>query len=245
MDNGIYINLSRQSGLMKELDVIANNIANSNTTGYKREGAVFTEFVNAARNGLNSGGPRESLSMGRLGAHVSHFESGELRRTGGTLDVAIDGEGFFQIESPRGERLSRAGHFMTDNEGTLINADGFAVLDDAGGRLQIPQDVNLLAIGGDGTISADGVEVGRLGIVTALPQNLVRDGDNLWEANNGTVPVETARLIQGFLENSNVEPVAEIARMIEVQRHYDAGQKLMEIENDRIKSVITTVRQMQ
>lgn len=244
MDNGIYINLSRQSGLMKELDVIANNIANSATTGYKREGAVFTEFVQATRNGGGVVNPRESLSMGRLGAHSNNFDTGALQRTGGTLDVAIEGDGFFMIEAGGGQRLSRAGHFMTDVNGILVNPDGLAVLDDAGGQIQIPQEVNVLAIAGDGTISADGLEVGRIGIYTALPQDLAREGNNLWIANNGAVPLEDPRLLQGFLENSNVEPVAEIARMIEVQRYYDAGQKLLEIEDDRIKSVVSTVRQM-
>ena len=244
MDNPSYISLSRQSGLLKELSVIANNMANADTTGYKREGAIFTEYVKSVGSARPSDNPRESMSMGRLGAHVSHFESGELRRTGGSLDVAIDGEGFFLIETPQGERLSRAGHLMTDNEGTLINASGFAVLDDAGGRIQIPQDVNLLAIGGDGTLSADGVELGKLGIVTAIPTDLSREGDNLWSTENGYIPVDEPQVIQGFLEDSNVQPVAEIARMIEVQRAYDAGQKLLEIENDRIKSVITTVRQL-
>ncbi len=244
MDNGIYINLSRQSGLLKQLDIIANNIANSGTTGYKSEGAVFTEFVKAASGGGNVNSPRESMSIGRLGAHVSHFESGELQKTGGPMDLAIDGEGFFLVETPGGQRVTRAGHFMTDQDGILINTDGHAVLDDAGGRIQIPLSVNILAIGGDGTLSADGVELGRLGIVTASPQSLTREGNNLWASAQGYVPVETPRIVQGFLEASNVQPVAEIAKMIEVQRHYDAGQKLMEIEDDRIKSVITTLRQM-
>lgn len=244
MDNSTYISLSRQSGLLKELSVIANNMANANTTGFKREGAIFTEYIKSAAGETPTSDPRHSLSMGRLGAHVSHFESGELRRTAGTLDVAIDGEGFFVIETPQGERLSRAGHFMTDNEGTLVTPEGLAVLDDAGGRIQIPQEVNLLAIGGDGTISADGTELGKLGIVTATAETLSRDGGNLWSADEGFIPVETPKLLQGFLEDSNVQPVAEIARMIEVQRHYDAGQKLLEIENDRIKQVITTLRQL-
>ena len=244
MDNPTYISLSRQSGLLRELSVIANNMANADTTGFKREGAVFTEYVKSVGASQSSNNPRESMSIGRLGAHVSHFDSGELRRTGGSLDVAIDGEGFFLVETPQGERLSRAGHFMTDNEGTLINAAGYAILDDAGGRIQIPQEVSLLAIGGDGTLSADGTELGKLGVVTAIPQDLSREGNNLWSAANGYVPVENPQIVQGFLEDSNVQPVAEIARMIEVQRAYDAGQKLLEIENDRIKSVITTVRQL-
>lgn len=244
MDNSIYASLSRQSGLMRELSVIANNIANSDTTGYKRESAVFSEYIKSAAQTGASDTPQNSISMGRLGAHVSHFESGAIRQTGGTLDVALDGEGFFTVETPQGERLTRAGHFITDAEGTLIMPNGFPVLDDGGGQIQIPLEVNLLAIGGDGTISADGVEVARLGVVTSDPIQLTREGENFWSAGAGTEPLETPKIIQGFLEGSNVQPVNEIARMIEVQRHYDAGQKLLDQENERIKSVISTIRQM-
>ena len=244
MDNSIYTSLSRQSGLMRELNVIANNIANSDTTGYKRETTVFSEFIRRAAISGGSNTPQNSISMGRLGAHVSHFESGAIRQTGGSLDVALDGEGFFTVETPQGERLTRAGHFITDAEGTLIMPNGYAVLDDGGGQIQIPLEVNLLAIGGDGTISADGVEIARLGVVTSDPTLLTREGDNLWSAGAGIEPLETPKIVQGFLEGSNVQPVNEIARMIEVQRHYDAGQKLLDMENERIKSVISTIRQM-
>lgn len=244
MDNPTYVSLSRQSGLLKELSVIANNMANANTIGFKREGAIFTEFINAAQGDVPNNGPRHSLSMGRLGGHFSHLTSGELRHTGGELDVAIDGEGFFTIESPGGERLSRAGHFMTNAEGVLVTPDGMNVLDQAGGAIQIPLEVNKLAISGDGTISADGVELAKLGIVTAAPESMTREGSNLWIANDAVNPVETPKVLQGFLEESNVEPVSEIARMIEVQRHYDAGQKLLEMEDERIRKVITTIRQI-
>jgi len=98
VDNSIYINLARQSGLMRELSVIANNMANSDTTGFKREGAIFTEYMQALDVPASADMPQSSLSMGRLGAHSSDFASGELRQTGGTLDVAIDGEG----SDPRG-----------------------------------------------------------------------------------------------------------------------------------------------
>ena len=229
---------------MRELNVIANNIANSDTTGYKRETTVFSEFIRRAAISGGSNTPQNSISMGRLGAHVSHFESGAIRQTGGSLDVALDGEGFFTVETPQGERLTRAGHFITDAEGTLIMPNGYAVLDDGGGQIQIPLEVNLLAIGGDGTISADGVEIARLGVVTSDPTLLTREGDNLWSAGAGVEPLETPKIVQGFLEGSNVQPVNEIARMIEVQRHYDAGQKLLDMENERIKSVISTIRQM-
>ncbi|MGJ8562367.1 MAG: flagellar hook-basal body complex protein [Alphaproteobacteria bacterium] len=244
MDNASYINISRQSGLLKELNTIANNLANSGTVGYKRETAVFSEYVNSLHNKGGSVDNEHSLSIGRLAAHVSHFESGELRLTGGNLDVALDGEGFFRVETPAGERLTRAGNFLTNQEGTIVTPGGYAVLDDAGGQIQIPPDVSTLTIGPDGTISADSVALGRFGVVTASPLDLSREGENFWSARQGVVPIEDPRMLQGYLEGSNVLPVAEIARMIEVQRYYDAGQKLMDMEDDRIKSVVSTVRQM-
>lgn len=244
MDNPTYIGISRQSGLLKELSMIANNMANADTTGFKREGAIFTEFVKAAGTATAMDSPRNSLSIGRLGAHVSHFESGSLRQTNGTLDVALDGKGFFVVETPNGDRLTRAGHFMTNDEGVLTTTEGLPVLDDAGGQIQIPQEISILAIGGDGTISGDGVELGRLGVVSAEETELSRAGQNLWVATGQLQPLENPKIMQGFLEDSNVQPVAEIARMIEVQRAYDAGQKLLDIEHDRIKSVVTTVRQL-
>lgn len=244
MDNANYIALSRQSGLMKELTTIANNMANADTVGYKREGAVFSEFIAAAGVNGQSETPRHSLSMGRLAAHASNFNTGSLRMTGGSLDVAIDGEGFFLVNVNGQTQLTRAGNFMTDETGRLITTDGNAVLDEAEGEIQIPLEAGELSIGHDGTLSANGVELGRLGVVSADPTTLSRKGNNNWLAENGFEPMEEVKVLQGFLEDSNVEPVSEIARMIEVQRFYDAGQKILEMEDNRIKQVITTIRQI-
>lgn len=244
MDNASYVALSRQSGLMKEMNLIANNIANSDTVGYKKQGAIFSEYVSAASSNNSSDVMRESLSMGRLAAHADNFQSGGLRSTGGALDVAIDGDGFFLVNVDGQERLTRAGHFMTDVDGRLITTDGHAVLDGGGGEITIPLESGQVKIAGDGTLSADGFEIGQIGIVTAAPNSLERQGSNNWIAADGYVPVDTPRLAQGFLEDSNVDPVTEIARMIEVQRHYDAGQNLLEMDDKRIKGVITTIRQL-
>ena len=236
-DNPGYVMLSRQSGLLKELQTIANNIANAQTTGFKAEGALFSEYIQRLD------GKDESLSSARLGAHFADFTQGHLERTGGPLDVAIEGEGFFLIESPAGERLSRAGHFMRDVEGTLVNADGLAVLDEGGGRIQIPFQASNIVISPDGSVSADGNTFGRVGVVTAPEETLMREGSNLWIARNGYEPVENATVAQGYLEASNVSPVSEIARLIEVQRSYEAGQTLLEKEDERIEQVIRTIRQ--
>ncbi|WP_416877220.1 flagellar hook-basal body complex protein [Litorimonas sp.] len=244
MDNASYVNISRQSGLMKELNAIANNIANANTIGYKQEGAVFSEYVAAIGSAGSADAARHSLSMGRLAGHASNFTDGEMRSTGGSLDLAIQGEGFFLVDVDGQTRLTRAGHFMTDAAGTLINPDGNPVLDAGEGQIQIPLEADEIIIAPDGSISAGGIELGRLGIVTADQTQLSRAGGNNWISEGGFEPMETGRVLQGYLEDSNVEPVSEIARMIEVQRHYDAGQKLLEMEDERVKQTITTIRQV-
>jgi len=244
MDNANYISLSRQSGLMKEMTTIANNMANADTIGYKREGAIFSEFIAASSGTADDNNLRHSLSMGRLSAHADYFDTGGLRSTGGNLDVAIEGEGFFLVDVEGETRLTRAGHFMTNENGLMVNVDGQPVLDAAEGQIQIPPEASSITISPDGTLSADGVEFGRLGVVTANLDSLVREGGNNWSAPEGFEALENSKVLQGFLEDSNVEPVTEIARMIEVQRLYDAGQKILDMEDSRIKQVISTIRQI-
>lgn len=247
MNDTGYINISRQAGLLRELSMIANNIANISTTGYRREGAVFSEYVKAqgkaqATNGLSSS--QDSTSIGNLAGHFSDFTSGDIKKTGGTFDLAIDGDGFFSVGTPDGPFLTRAGNFMLNKDGALITPAGYNVLDDAGSPIQIPPGATAVAIAGDGTISADGSPVGRIGVLTAPQGEISRIGDNLLMAEGGGQPSPEARVLQGFLEGSNVNPVLEIARLIEVQRSYEVGQKLLDIDNDRISKVITAMRQM-
>lgn len=243
MDSG-YINIARQSGLLRELSVIANNIANSSTVGYKRDAAVFTEYIQGIRDTRIDDALDSSVSIGRLGAHVSDFSNGAIRETGSALDLAIQGEGFFVIETPQGEQLTRAGNFITNEEGLLVTPDGFPVLDDAGGQIQIPPDVDRIVFSADGTLSANGLESGRIGVVIAPEIDLVRAGSNNWIAQNGFEPLLTGGVLQGYLEDSNVSPMEEIARMIQVQRYYDAGLQLMNMEDERINSVLQSIRRL-
>lgn len=242
MDNAIYTMLTRQSGLMREFSTVANNVANMGTTGFKAEHGVFSEYIRNIEAGAASPGGATSLSMGRLGAHATDLSDGGLKATGGELDMALSGEGFFQVQTPNGERLTRAGHFMLNAERILVNPQGHPVLGTGGGEIAIPQEASSIQVAGDGTISADGVELGRVGVFTADPVSLRREGNNLWTGQN-IQNVEAPSIASGFLEDSNVNPVLEMARMIEVQRHYDAGQALLDIEDERIRSVARTLRQ--
>lgn len=237
MENATYAMLTRQSGLKDELSVIAHNIANASTAGFRREGVVFSEYV------AQLDGPGGSLSMAAARARVVDLAQAPLAQTGGSFDFAIDGPGFFTVETPAGPRLTRAGAFTPNAQGDLVTADGHRLLDAGGAPVFIPPDAAAIALGGDGTLSADGQPLTQLGAVApADPNDLTHEAGTLF--NPGTadlVPVEGARFAQGFLEGSNVSPIAEIARMIEVQRAYELGRGLLDREDDRIRNVIRTL----
>jgi flagellar basal-body rod protein FlgF len=241
MDNAIYTVLNRQSGLMREFSTVANNIANSGTTGFKAEKGVLSEFIAALEGGESQLG--SSLSMGSLRAHATDLSQGGLTQTGSPLDIAINGDGFFQFETTNGVLLGRAGHLMLDLQGQLIDSQGSFILDEGQGRITVPLDASDIKISGEGTLSADGVEIGRIGVVGADSLTLTRQGNNYWQGDQ-TGALEDVPIASGFLESSNVDPVLQMARMIEVQRHYDAGQSLLDLEDQRIRNVSQTIRQM-
>lgn len=231
-----YVTLSRQSGLMNEMQSIANNIANMSTTGFRREGVVFSEFVKAGGNADQS----VSLAAAR-GRHLD-LTQGTIEPTGSQFDVAIEGDGFFLIQTPQGERLTRAGTFVPGDTGDLMTPDGNLVLDEGGAPIFIPPDANDLSIANDGTISTGGRPIGRLGVVIPVdPSDLTREGSTLFSTENGFEPALEPRVLQGFVEGSNVNPVSEIARMIEVQRAYELGQTFSDKESKRLSSLIDTL----
>jgi flagellar basal-body rod protein FlgF len=233
MDNGVYTALTRQSGLMAEMRVIANNMANISTTGFRREGVLFAEHVAA----LAPGEP--SLSMAAAEGRLISAAQGAFSQTGGSFDLAIEGAGYFLIETPQGPRLTRAGSFMPSAEGALVTPDGMPLLDIGGAPVSVPFGVGRIAIGHDGTVSADGDPVAQIGLWAPIDATtLVADGATRFEAPQGVEPVEGSRMFQGFLEESNVDAVSEIARMIEVQRAYELGQGFLDSEDRRIRSVV-------
>ena len=235
MSNSIYTTLARQDGLLKEMQVVANNIANTNTSGYKADRAIFAEYVMA------TGQDTPSLSMGGLAGHSFDLTQGTVKFTGGQFDLAIQGEGFFALETDNGQRLTRAGAFQISAEGELVTGDGAKVLSEGSSPIQIPPEAENVTIAGDGTISSAGQIIGQVGIFSPTGQ-LQRETDTRFVADGGVQPVEGAAVLQGALEASNVSPVLEMARMIEVHRAYEAGQTLMEQEDQRISQFISAVR---
>ncbi len=234
MDAAGYATLNRQSGLMREMGVVANNIANASTTGFRREGVVFSEFVAALDQD-------PSLSMAHAsGRHVDLSQS-TLSQTGGQFDFAIQGEGFFLIETPDGQRLTRAGSFTPSAEGELVTPDGYRLLDAGGAPVFVPPDARGVALASDGTLSTGGQPIAQIGLwQPSNPLSLRHQSGTLFAAGE-VEPAAGATVLQGMLEDSNVEPVSEIARMIEVQRAYELGQKFLDAEDERVRGVIQTL----
>ncbi|KUP94756.1 flagellar hook-basal body complex protein [Tritonibacter horizontis] len=227
-----YTTLSRQSGLLNEMRLVANNIANSATTGYRSEGLIFSEYVQSAPG-------QESVSMGRANIRNTSLEQGTLSQTNGTFDLAIEGDGFFMVETPAGNRLTRAGNFSPNAQGDLVTVDGYRVLDNGQAPLFIPGDARSVSFGADGTLSADGQQLGQIGLF--LPEEeaqILREDGVMFRVEGETVAATEAKVLQGFVEGSNVNTIHQLARMIEVQRAYEMGQSFLDHEDKRIRAAI-------
>lgn len=235
MENASYTTLARQTGLKNELRLIANNIANSATTGFRQEGLLFTEFVR------NTGdGESVSMAAARVG-HTSHAQ-GALSETGGVFDLALEGKGFFLVQTPSGPRLTRAGAFAPNAIGDLVTSEGYPVLDTGGAPLFVPPDAHALKIASDGTVSSGDRLIGQIGVFEPDQEDfLSREDGVFFRTEEFPQPVSEPRVLQGFLEQSNVDALGQVARMIEVQRAYEMGQSFLESEHERVRSAMKTL----
>ncbi len=237
MENSLSVVLSRQGVLARQMNVIATNLANTNTAGFKAESIIFSEFLERTS---KSEAP---LSMVRDVTYLRDTSEGTMAGTNNPLDLAISGEGFFVVEAPQGERYTRHGAFQLDNQGQLATLAGAPVLSESGAPITVPPATSTITITGDGTVSADAVEIGKLRVVEfEAPQALSKDGNGLYEAKDqAPQPATDAKVLQGMIEGSNVKGVAEMTRMIEVVRSYQAAGKMAESEHKRILDSIDVI----
>jgi flagellar basal-body rod protein FlgF len=215
MDNSIYITLSRQLALFRDMEATANNIANANTTGFNSEHILFDSFL---AKDINQGN-RNDMAFAHDVTSYRNTSTGPMSITGNDLDVAIQGDGYFQVETPLGTRYTRAGNFRIGGDGTLITADGYPVLDASGQQIVFPDTIGEIQIGEAGNLKADGEDFATLSIVSfENPQLLERAGNTLYKSE--VVPQQAigARVLQGTLEGANVQPVLELTHMIDVSR---------------------------
>ncbi|MBM3565644.1 MAG: flagellar basal-body rod protein FlgF [Alphaproteobacteria bacterium] len=236
METTSMIALSRQSGLRRQMEVIANNIANVNTTGFKGEKMMFVDHVIRSKSGERT--LPEKFHFTRDVATVRDITDGEIQSTGNALDVAINGAGYFVVQTPEGERYTRNGRFQLDQSGRLVTQQGHAVLSD-GGAITFGQRDQTIDIAADGTISAESGRLGKLRVVTFDNEMRLRQsGDTLLRTDDAPRNAEKPRVVQGAIEGSNIKPVIEITHMIEVQRSYESLARFIDREDERVKSMM-------
>lgn len=235
MDNATYTTLTRQTGLLTEMQVVAHNIANMATAGYRAEGVIFAEHVRRLD------GEADSLSMAHATGRAISPQQGALEQTGSPFHMAIEGEGFFLVQTPEGEALTRAGNFVRTDVGDLATPDGNILLDAGGAPVFVPPDAASITIAQDGTLSADGQPVTQIGLWQPLnPNELTRRAGVLFTVASGVEAADGGVLVQGMVERSNVDPITQIARMIEVQRAYELGQSFLDAEDQRVRDFLRT-----
>lgn len=227
--------LQLQMILTRQMDMLADNLANVGTPGFKNEMLA----VSARRMRLPGGTELIAQPM----TLERNMDDGAFTQTGNPLDLAIKGSGFFVVQTPLGERYTRNGHFQIDAEGQIVNPAGLPVLGEDGQPIQLQPTDTDITIAQDGTVSVrrngNQADVGVIGIVTFEdPEKLQRVSGSMFRATEPPVPAEEGRVIQGMIEESNVQSVAEITRMIDINRRFQAAQRIIESESERSRKAM-------
>jgi flagellar basal-body rod protein FlgF len=241
MDNSLLVSLSQQLAAYRSMDVIANNLANVSTPGFKRETAKFEEYITKVAPGEGQTG-QQSVSFVKDAGVGRDISQGAIENTGAPLDLAINGKGFFAVQTPGGMRYTRDGHFTLDANGQVVTSEGYALQGDSGAITITPDDQNV-QIGQDGTISSIvngiGNQIGKLQVSDfADDAALTKQGNNLYSTTQAPTVATASTLKQGSLESSNVQPVLEISHMIEVMRAYQATASLNQSQEDLTRQAI-------
>jgi flagellar basal-body rod protein FlgF len=248
VENTLLIGLSKQVALRRELDVVSNNIANLNTTGFKADMSVFEEYLMPTARATDFPGRDARLSYVQDRATWHDLSQGPAQVTGNPLDISIDGNAFLAVQTPRGERYTRNGAMQINAAGQLVTGEGYQVLG-ANGPIVFQRDDSGISISADGTVSVrEGINAtvdsvrGRIRMVSfAQPQQLTKDGSSTFAASGNMAPQaapEGARIVQGTLEKSNVRAVIEMTRMIDVSRTYTQIAGLMQQQGDLRRTAI-------
>lgn len=242
METPSLVALSRLVAQQRALDVTATNLANANTPGFQAGRVMFSDWLSRQSN-------TDAPTGGRTVAYVQDRATyrdqtaGTLQHTGNPLDLALGGEGYFTVETPRGPRLTRAGRFSPQADGTLSDADGNALLDTEGKRLRLSAADAHVTVTADGTISTENGRIGRIGVVR--PQDAMRmqpEGSRTLRADS-TMPVANPRIVQGAVEDSNVQPVVETTRMMAAVREFQFASQFVQAESERQQKSIDKLTQ--
>jgi flagellar basal-body rod protein FlgF len=237
MDNTLLVSLSHQLASYRSMDVIANNIANASTPAFKREAVQFQQYVEEVAPAEGQTGP-QSLSFVQDKGIVRDLSEGKLERTNAPFDFAVNGKGYFAVQTANGERYTRNGHFALDGQGKLVTSEGDEVLGEGGGITVTPDDGDI-HVAEDGTVSGAHGQLGKLRLVGFDDETaLKKEGASLYSADQSSKPVDNPKIEQGTIETSNVQPVIEISHMLEVMRAYQATANLTQSQEDLTRQAI-------
>jgi flagellar basal-body rod protein FlgF len=233
MENPTYIALSGQMALLRQMDVVANNLANLSTPAFKGEEMLFSQYLARTPDG-------STLAYVEDAGTMRDLRQGALSKTGNPLDFAIEGSGYFTVQTPLGQRYTRNGHFQLDSQGELITSQGYQVLSATGQPIVLPANVRDITVAPDGTISVSQAGstlqpvLGQLQVVDfASPQAVTPAANGLWVTDQTPQPSATATVQQGMSEESNVQPVVELTRMLSVSRTTGMFKAFLDQEDQR------------
>jgi flagellar basal-body rod protein FlgF len=247
MENALLIGLSRQMVLSRQLDVVANNIANLNTTGYKADNSMFEQFLMPVARENRFNVPDRQLNFVNDRGTWHNFQPGALQQTGNPLDIAIKGDGFLVVQTPDGERYTRNGALQVNAQGQLVTMDGSPVMGGSG-PIVLQETDRDISISPDGSVTVvEGADTqtesqrGRIRLVTFdAPQQLQKEAGTLFSAPDGVTPTPDtqSQVMQGVTEKSNVNGVVEMTRLIEISRAYQQVATLLQQQSDLHKNAI-------
>ncbi len=229
MDNSVYITLSRQLALFRDMDVTANNVANTNTTGYSSEHILFNSYLTKDVNQKN----RNDMAFAYDISSYHNMEIGAISATGNPLDLAIASNGLFAVATPLGTRYTKSGNFQIDGEGKLTTVEGYPVLDNNGQNIIFTPETKDIKVGEAGNISVNGEEFATLGIYKFSNPQLLERLDGAMFKSEIDPEIETnTKVVQGALASANVKPVLELTHMIDVSRSVANTAKMIETMYD-------------
>lgn len=240
MQSGIYVGISSQIALERRLTTIADNIANMNTVGFRGTEVKFDQVMSQTRNDLNA-----NISFVTQGSDYLSTRNGEMIRTGNSFDFAVKGDGWFAINTPAGQVMTRDGRFSMDTTGALVSTQGYPVMDAGGAPIQLNPAAGEPTVGADGRILQNGATVAQLGLFTAdAKKGFVRyenSGVIFSEAPQPVVDNSNIGVIQGYVEQSNVNAINQMTQMMQVNRAFEGISSLMKSTEDSFSQAIRTL----
>lgn len=239
MENAITAALSKQIVLTRALDIAANNIANQTTVGFKAEQTQFSEYISQIAGEATDD---RSVSLVYDLDSYTDFSNGSLQSTSAPLDFAIDGDGFFAVQTDTGVRYTRDGHFSLSAFGELVDRDGALVLDDSSAPILIDPERGPVLLSNEGELQQAGSPIARLGVFTFDdPGSLRRTGFNQFSSTATAEATDNARLRQGFVEISNVAPIKAMTDMIDILRAYESAAQVIETSSELARNAVQTL----